>query len=765
MTLKKISIFVFALSALAGCNNSETPNKTDNLNITFTSPAEMWEETLPLGNGRLGVMPDGGVTKETLVLNEETMWSGCEWDPSNPDAQKYLPEIRKKLLEGDNLAAEALTLKHFTCTGGGGTNPRYGCYQTLGKLQIDFSEMFADTSFSDYNRGLSLNNATANASFSFTYNGKKARFDREYFVSIPQNVIVIKLKTEKAPLKLTLDFLRSERAEFSKSDSIATMKGMLDSGDETKDGVKFLAKAKVIRQSENEAVIIASAATDYKQIIENQAHNDFSAISQNVDSAIDNAAKIGYELLKKNHIEAYKKYFDRVEVAVGKSGKNGEIQTVDSAALYLQFGRYLLICSSVNATLPPNLQGLWADAIHTAWNGDYHLNINVQMNHWPMEQGNLSDLSEPITRYVEGLVPSGEKTAQIFYGTGGWTGHVLANAWHFTAPSEDPRWGATFTGGAWIALQLWEHYLFTKDTQYLKRIYPILKGAAEFLRANLFDFNGYLVTGPSSSPENAFLKDGRRCCVCAGPTMDSQICQEIFSAVESAAEILGVDSEYANSLKMTSEKLPPMKISPKGYLQEWLEDYEEIELTHRHVSHLFGLYPGTTINTPELYAAAKETLKRRGDEGTGWSMAWKINFWARLCDGNHAYKLFKNLLTPVKTERQAPDKWGNTISYSGAGAGTFPNMFCSHPPFQIDGNFGGSAGLMEMLLQSHEVKADGTRIIKVLPAIPDVWQSGHFKGLKARGGITVECSWKDGKITDLKIDNPLNEKIEVVKGI
>ena len=254
-----------------------------------------------------------------------------------------------------------------------------------------------------------------------------------------------------------------------------------------------------------------------------------------------------------------------VSVQVGKQGKNGEIQAVDSAALYLQFGRYLFICSSVNAQLPPNLQGIWADAINTAWHGDYHLNINVQMNHWPMEPGNLSDLSEPITRYVESIVQSGERTAQTFYGTDGWAGHVLANAWHFTAPSEDPRWGSSFTGGAWIALQLWEHYLFTKDEDYLRRIYPVIKGAAEFLRANLFEFDGYLVTGPSTSPENAFRKDGKRCCICAGPTMDTQICQEIFSAVEQASEILKTDSAFANILKSTAAKLPPMRISAANH--------------------------------------------------------------------------------------------------------------------------------------------------------------------------------------------------------
>ena len=752
--LMKLTLF-FLLSILYSC--SEIP-----LNISFSSPANVWEETLPLGNGRLGAMPDGGIHKEKIVLNEETMWSGCEWDPYNEEAHKWLPIIRQKLFEGDNNEAQKLTQKHFTCSGGGGTNARYGKYQTLGGFDLDFSDMnIPNDKISNYHRFLSLNDALSQTNFNFEYEGKNAKFSREYFVSIPNNVIVIYLKTENAPLKFKFSLHRQERSEVENSELISKMKGMLNSGDENVEGVRFFSEAKIIQQTENEAIILISAATDYKQIIQKKEHKSHDLIIENVENFINEASKLSYEELRENHIKEYKKYFDRVSVEMGKKDKDGIIQPVDKAALYLQFGRYLFICSSINAILPPNLQGIWANGIDTPWNGDYHLNINVQMNHWLMEPGNLGDLYEPITKYVEGIVESGEKTAKDFYGTSGWAGHVLANAWHFTAPSEDPSWGATFTGGAWITLQLWEHYLYTKDEEYLKRIYPVLLGAAEFLRANLFEFSdGHLVTGPSTSPENGYLKDGRRCFVCAGPAIDTEICHEIFSAVEKAAETLKLDTYYAKILKETEEKLPPLKISEKGYLQEWLEDYEEVEVTHRHVSHLFGLYPGTTITSKELCDAAKKTLERRGDEGTGWSRAWKINFWARLGDGNHAYKLFNNLLSEVKVNSD-----GNQISYSGSGAGTFPNMFCSHPPFQIDGNFGGSAGLMEMLLQSHIVKEDGTRIISILPAIPDEWESGSFKGLKARGGITVNCTWENGKIIDLKYDNPLNETIEIVTSL
>ena len=732
------------------------------LKISFDSPALMWEETLPLGNGRIGAMPNGGILKESIVLNEETMWSGSEWDPSNPEAQNWLPIIRQKLIEGDNNEAQKLTLEHFTCTGGGGTNPKYGKYQTLGNFIIDFSEMkFSEKKISEYLRFLSINDAISQTSFNFEYEGKTAKFFREYFVSIPNNVIVISLKTEAAPLKFSFTLNRTERFEVINDETKSIMKGLLDSGDEKKEGVKYFSEAKIIKKTDNEAIILISCATDYDKIIEKKEHTNFDEIIVEVENYIEEASKINYDELKENHMKEYKKYFERVSVEMGKKDKKGIIQQTDQAALYLQFGRYLFICSSFNAKLPPNLQGIWADTIDTPWNGDYHLNINIQMNHWLMEPGNLADLSEPITKYVEGIVESGEKTAKDFYGTSGWAGHVLANAWHFTSPSEDPSWGATFTGGAWISLQLWEHYLFTKDKNYLKRVYPILKGAAEFLRVNLFEFSdGHLVTGPSSSPENGCLKDGKKCNVCAGPTIDTQRCREIFTVVEKASNILDLDMDYAKILKKVVAKLPPMKISPKGYLQEWLEDYEETEINHRHTSHLFGLHPGTTIISKEFYDAAKKTLERRGDEGTGWSRAWKINFWARLGDGNHAYKLFNNLMEPVKTYLSK-----NKKVFTGSGAGTLPNMFCSHPPFQIDGNFGGSAGLMEMLLQSHIVKEDGTRIISILPAIPNIWTSGSFKGLKARGNITVDCTWDNSKIVELTIDNPHNEKIEIITSI
>lgn len=741
--LKLLAGSLAAAAGLVSCTANDEGIVNDALRLSFSEPASTWEECVPLGNGRLGAMPDGAPGRETIVLNEESMWSGSEWDPANPEALEWLPAIREKLREGDNAAAQDLTFRHFTCSGRGGENPRYGCYQTLGKLVIEYGGQAAGGG--GYSRSLSLRDAVATTA--------DASLLREYFVSMADDVIVVHLKSNASPLDFEISLERPQDAESARAGSTATMCGTLPSGEAGKKGVSYFCEARKVVLSDSEALVLATAATDYLSVRDGTPLEQSELVAR-VRKTLDEASAMSYDELKARHIAEHRKYFDRVSVRIGDAA------APDSAALYLQYGRYLLIASSARAVLPPNLQGIWADGVYTPWNGDYHMNINVQMNHWPMEPGNLSDLCEPFTSYIEDIVPSGERTARDFYGTGGWAAHVLANAWRFTAPAENPSWGSSFTGGAWAALQLWEHYQFTLDEEYLRRVYPVLKGAAEFLASNLFVFNdeGWLVTGPSTSPENRYrTTDGRVCSICAGPVMDTQICQEIFVAVRKASEVLGEDVDFAARLEMISGQLPPMQISPDGYLQEWLEDYEEVEPEHRHVSHLFGLYPGTTLNTDELKDAARETLRRRGDAGTGWSRAWKINFWARLGDGNHAYRIFRNLLEPVRSSA------GGFVSYSGSGAGTFPNLFCAHPPFQIDGNFGGSAGIMEMLLQSHEVRPDGTRVISVLPAIPDEWQSGSFSGLRARGGITVACRWRRGRIVSLRIDNPDNVPIEVVR--
>ena len=749
----KTFILLFSSVLLFGCSG-EASARTDDLVLRYDEPADIWMRTLPLGNGRLGAMPDGGIGHERILLNEESMWSGSEYDTSNPDALASLPEIRRLLLEGRNLEAQDLVARRFVCAGGGSASAAYGSYQLLGNLDLRFT--LPEGELSGYERGLNLRNAEAYTRFS----KGGVEFTREYFVSMTSDVVVVRLRSsERGALDFSVGLDRPERASVSAEGSAITMSGELDSGQPGVGGVKYLARARVlcdggtlcsrdgrvVVSGADQAIVYLAAATSYG------GRDDYGS---RVDSCLAAACASRLDEHVRAHREAFGRLFGRVWLELEGPDMSG-MMTDDRlerfasgepdpslAALYMQYGRYLLISSARRGSLPPNLQGIWANTVKTPWCGDYHLNINVQMNHWIAEQGNLSELHEPLLEYTRRLAESGARTARSFYGADGWCAHVLANAWNFSAPSEDPSWGATNTGGAWLALHLWQHYLYTLDEQWLASVWPVLRGAADFFLSILVEEpSGMLVTAPTSSPENGFYdqSDRRVTYVCMGSTMDSQIVRELFGAVASAADILGRDSDYAGRLRSAALRLPPNRISQGGYLMEWLEDYREAEVQHRHISHLFGLHPGTEITrsrTPELIEACRVTLDRRGDGGTGWSRAWKVNFRARTGDGERAYSLLRNLLQPAIM----PDGRHR--------GGTYPNLLCAHPPFQIDGNFGGSSGIMEMLLQSH----DGA--IELLPALPSAWPDGAYGGLVAQGGIEVGCRWRDGRVVEFTLLSP-----------
>jgi alpha-L-fucosidase 2 len=739
------------------------------LRLWYNKPAAQWEETLPLGNGRLGMMPDGGVLQESIVLNDITLWSGAPQDANNYKANQKLPEIQKLLLEGKNDEAQALINKDFICTGKGSGAEPFGCFQTLGRLGIAFNyDGQANATFTNYNRQLSLNDATAACS----YKVGDVTYNREYFTSFGNDVGIVKLTASTAgKLNFEVSLSRPEKATVTVTGNKLEMAGQLENGTDGK-GMQYVALVsmkltggnistannKLVVKNATRAILFFSAKTSYKDA-------DYRRHAQQL---LDKAMLVAYDTEKKNHISNYGKLFNRLQVDLGSSGADDlptdqrlekfyNATTPDNrlTVLFYQYSRYLSISSTRVGLLPPNLQGLWAHEVHTPWNGDYHLDVNVQMNHWGVEPANLSELNLPLAELVRGLGPHGEKTAKAYYNARGWVAHVITNPWLFTEPGESASWGVTKAGSGWLCNNLWDHYAFTNDLAYLKKIYPVLKGSALFYSDILIKDpeTGWLVTAPSSSPENWFyMPDGsKQSSICMGATIDNQIIRELFNNVITASEELHLDEAFRKELKEKLKQIPPVaQIAADGRVMEWLKDYKEADPQHRHISHLYGLYPASLITpsqTPEFAEACKKSLNVRGDDGPSWSIAYKQLFWARLHDGNRAYKLFREIMKPThKTD----------INY-GAGGGVYPNLLSAGPPFQIDGNFGAGAGIAEMLLQSHE------GYINFLPAIPDVWKAeGSVKGMKARGNITVDFAWKDGKVVSYKLYSPTQKRAKVM---